>query len=176
MQVQPMPSEYQSVVITLDHLLYRKDGHMTTKAVYSTEEAEQALLSLLRYYGEADLAAVPSTLDIFIRGRSNKQGSVYLYVVPAGPTRSNGEANQGLIVQAVMSTETLQFLISHPYLGSGSFANAVKKLVDQILKTMGDLRDATNGSFPKLTLLSYSEEPEPDEAARINEMVVDPAA
>lgn len=60
--------EFRSVILTVDHVSGpRDDGHQAVKAVFSTEDLTETMLSLFRYYGEEHLTNSKATIELFQR-------------------------------------------------------------------------------------------------------------
>lgn len=149
--------EFGSVVLTLDHMLYRHPFHVVQKMVFSTQDSEEALLGLMEYYHEDHVKLMPSTLDLLVRGRGNQEGSIYIYTVPVtnlpphpGHVPS-GSVSGAVIVQAVLSTPAFYDLINHPDVGKGSSLLAVNWLVEAIVSFL-EAQKVAQGAWPPLSL------------------------
>lgn len=161
--------EFSSVLLTLDHLLYAHPIHVVQKMVYSTMDVEGTLLALLDYYKEPQVKLLPTTLDLLVQGRSNPEGTIYVYTVPvtnlpATPGRiPSGQPNTGAVkVEVVMSTPAFYDLINSPDIGKGSSLLAVNWIVEAVTGFLEGIKKA-KGAFPPLSLfqLEHGIRPQP---------------
>lgn len=149
--------EFASVLLTLDHLLYAHPIHVVQKMVYSTMDVEGTLLALLDYYQEPQVKLLPSTLDLLVQGRSNPEGTIYIYTVPvtnlpATPGRvPSGQPNGAVKVEVVMSTPAFYDLINSQDVGKGSSLMAVNWIVEAVSGFLEGIKK-TKGAFPPLSL------------------------
>jgi len=90
------PTEFGSVILTIDHTSTREDGHVVQKFVASTEGVLETMLALFNYYGEAHLLNSAATLRLFA-AFDREPFSAFIY-----RTKEN--------VQIVIPTETLVLL------------------------------------------------------------------
>lgn len=131
--------EFASVVLTLDHLLYRDDAHVVQKAVYSTQTAEESLEALFNYYNENHLRRRPDVVEMIGRGFNNE--AIYVYVLKSG------------VVQAVIGTPALRTVIDEA--GQGSFFLGVDWIIKTVADTAEQLKAQRNGEIPPVSLLLF---------------------
>lgn len=147
--------EYDSIIITMDHLMENDTGHVNTKMVLSTEDAEAALFSLFDYYGErARISALTSTLDLLVQNRMSLEKGIFLYVVPSETRDRFGN----LILQVVMSTNLFAALTRHPDFGDGSEFILIQKLTEHFAKILAAINKSNGGNFPPLSYIGFEEQ------------------
>lgn len=148
--------EFGSVLLTLDHLVAADDLHVHQKAVYSTQTAAEALMSLMNEYYPSLGAPKPNldaaTFEILKQLDEDPVNSIALWFVPVVVDRRGG-----MIVQVVLSNAALQRLVTHPAFGNGSALLAMNALVDAVsslaLKTAQQV-----GQLPPLLLMQLQDQ------------------
>lgn len=151
--------EFGSVILTLDHLISSsKDHNVHFKAVYSTQTAAEALLSLMHDYypslGAPSLAINNmATFEILKKLDENPSEAIALYFVPVVVDRFGGN-----IVQVVLSPVALQRLTTHPAFGNGSALLAMDALVGAV-QTLAAAAVKQTGELPPLLLMSLEDKP-----------------
>lgn len=147
--------EFGSVILTLDHLVESSDIHYHQKAVYSTETAAEALLSLMHDYypklGAPALSMDKATFEILKQLDDSPDDSIALFFVPVVRDRTGG-----LIVQVILSQIALQRLVTHPAYGNGSALLAMNELVNTVV-TLADRTVQQVGKVPPLLLIQLQD-------------------
>jgi hypothetical protein len=119
--------EYQSVIITLDHLSAGREGnpHIHNKFVFSTQDEVEALLALFAYYGESTLGLNARTVKVM--------GEMFTkdYPVLAYQTTTNTEL--------VLAMDTFIELINNDTFGDGSIFMAVERIVQMYQRMAIDI-------------------------------------
>lgn len=137
------PADYQSMVITLDHISAIDDGHSRQKFVASSQDAVDSLLALFRYYKEQDIMLSSKTVAMIVAAQATPN-VVWVY-----RTREN--------VQLVLSTEAWLAACADPDLGDGSAMQAVDKLSATIASAEANLIQSSGGVVP-LFFVSFDRE------------------
>lgn len=150
--------EFASVILTMDHMTDSDPFHVHQKVLYGTETADAALASIVQnYYKDANLSGSGLLVDAMIRLRDNPVGVVVAYVVPARFTDRFG----GSIVQAVMSTRTLNALTASPEIGRGSSLVAMDRLVAMLYKAIPQVKGPNDSTIvAPLTVLEFDFTPQ----------------
>jgi hypothetical protein len=149
-QSHPYPSnangdpEFASVLVTLDpKFISRGDHHVVQKMVYSTQMPEETVLSLFKYYGEAEFAQRPDIVEIL--GNGFLKPAVYVYTTRLG------------VMEICLGTGVLRTIIER--IGRGSALLGIAGLIEQIVSPMLEqTKAARGGEIPPLFMAQLSEE------------------
>lgn len=143
--------EYSSILITLDAKLANLPGPLVVqKMVLGSESPAQALINLLDYYGQKELANRESTFELLMAaGRCDDP--VFIYT---------NEVNTEL----VMSTNTYTLALTHPEFGRGSMLVTNEKLQEIAARTQQQQLDQ-HGGFSPLAFAAFEVGPREPEAA-----------
>lgn len=172
--------EFGSVTLTLGHLFKADPFHVKQPMVYSTETAEDALDSLIHYYGDTSLMGLKSTREVLNALSTDPLHYIAVYTVPlhlsmaasirsnlGGPLTDYGVAvtegaikaitstvpGDGLIMQVVCSTAALHRLTNHPAFGDGSSLVAIDALTGMLSET------CSKGVPARLLMCKLEDEP-----------------
>jgi hypothetical protein len=136
--------EYASYCLTIDGRIPNRGNHIVDKLVASTQSAEETLDNLFAYYKEQFIRDIPTTVDII--GRGYNAASAYIYVTATG------------VIQIVVASATLNWLVQDENIGNGSLLVALEKLKGMVAAVL-EQGDALQGEVAPLHLLSFELSP-----------------
>lgn len=130
--------EFSSVSVVIDHLVndVRDDGHTVISTVWSTESAQESLLSQLTYFGQTGLLRNSNVIAMVHAASQKAVAIVY--------TISDRQTN--VILDAKVWGDT----IAHPELG-GSVMNALASVVALV----GDIKKQATAAGEDSPILLY---------------------
>lgn len=133
-------SDFNSILLVFDHLMFRKDGHVVQKMVMSTQNEVESLLSIIHYYGETRILANASMVKVMQEG-GQSANPCYIFT-----SKEN--------VSAVMSVQTWALFVNHPDWGNGSELQATDLLCRSIAQFHAKIKNQNNGYTTPLLVIS----------------------
>lgn len=125
--VEPAEEGILSITVILDHLQsLNDDSKAVTKVVFSTENAEEALMSELAYFGMSDIL-----LDSGIRASlQSAEGKDAIYVLEV-PERGSHMGQTNVIIDLVKWNEAM----NNPALGDGTLSGTLASFITVAIET-----------------------------------------
>lgn len=143
-------TDYNSVILTLDHMMVRTDQHRVQKFVLSTQSPTESLVSILHYYRDSAMLGRASTLEVLQEGAKSDL-SVYCYTGPVN-------------VQLIMSPQSYATFVGHPDWGNGSELVAADKFT-QFVAEYQNAQIKVRGGLCPLFNITPTLEPRPSGGA-----------
>ena len=146
MNATPQHPEFRSVILTIDHLSKRNDGHLAQKMVTSTEDLVETMLSLFDYYKEVELTQSKANIELFQKA-SQLSLPAFIY-------------RTSVNTQVVLEWNTFAFLTQV----SGSMKGAVELALNNAAQAMIN-SDEARGDVVPLLLMAFDMEAVKDPGA-----------
>ncbi len=145
--------EYQSVLYTVDHLFWKRntEGLAVQKMVFSTEQAHEAMLSLMEYYGDR---LTKAHLETIMAWRNNSLSDVLVYFPPEGERDKEGLP----FCQIVVSVALFDRICRDPAKGAFSHLMVRETIYDELERAFNQAAAMKVKTAPLISVAIYNDD------------------